>query len=113
MGQGWHAEAVAIKKATDAGFNPKGATIYSSIEPCSTRASGKGDCSSLLIEKRIARVVFALEEPSIFVVGEGKEKLRKAGIVVEQVDGLEHNVMAINRHLFKSKNPVGQSEKDQ
>lgn len=107
LGEGWHAEAVTIKKALDAQFNPKGAIIYSSIEPCSTRASGKNDCSSLLIEHGIVRVVFVLSEPSIFVIGQGQEKLKDAGIEVEQVFGFEDNVMAINKHLFKSESQLG------
>ena len=113
LGEGWHAEAVAVKKAIDAGFDPKGATIYSSMEPCSTRASGRSDCSGLLIQKGITRVIFALSEPSTFVIGKGKDKLIDAGVAVEQIDGFETIIMAINRHLFTSKNHAGQSSKDQ
>jgi pyrimidine deaminase RibD-like protein len=103
LGDGWHAEAVAIKKALDGGFNPKGASIYSSLEPCSIRASGKESCTALLIEKEIVRVIFALSEPPIFVVGEGAKKLKQAGIKIEQVNSLEKSVIEINKHLLSNK----------
>jgi len=106
LGEGWHAEAVAIKKAIDTGFDPKGGTIYSSMEPCSVRASGKGDCSTLLIEKEIARVVFAFKEPPTFVIGEGKKKVEAAGIVVEQISDFEDAVIEINKHLLPSKSSI-------
>jgi pyrimidine deaminase RibD-like protein len=106
LSEGWHAEAVAIKKAIDTGFNPQGGTIYSSLEPCSVRASGKGDCSTLLIEKEIARVVFAFKEPPTFVIGKGKTKLEIAGIIVEQIKDFEDAVIEINRHLLPSKSSM-------
>ncbi len=102
LGEGWHAEAAAIKKAMDTGFDPKGATIYSTIEPCSVRASGKGDCSTFLIEKGIIRVVFALSEPPIFVTCQGKSKLKAAGIKVEQIINYKDAVIAINKHLLST-----------
>jgi len=103
LGDGWHAEAVAIKKALDNDFNPRGATIYSSLEPCSIRASGKENCAALLIEKGIVRVIFALSEPPIFVVGEGTKKLKQAGIKIEQVNSLGKSVIEINKHLLSKK----------
>ena len=110
LGDGWHAEAVAIKKAIDKGFNPKGWTIYSTMEPCSIRSSGKADCSRLLIDKGITRVVFAFNEPPVFVTCEGKNRLKAAGINVEQITDLEKAVIEINKHLLLPKTHETQSK---
>ncbi len=99
FGEGWHAEAVAIKKALDAGVDIKGASIYSSLEPCSVRKSGARDCSALLIEKGISKVFFALAEPPIFVTCEGENKLKTAGIKVEKINEFDDQVRDINGHL--------------
>ena len=100
FGQGWHAEASAIKKAQDASFEVRGATIYSSLEPCSIRKSGNKDCAALLIEKGIAQVFYAMTEPPLFVNCQGESKLKAAGIQVEKVKELEEAVKEINKHLF-------------
>ncbi len=100
FGLGWHAEASAIKKAADANKKMRGATIYSSLEPCSVRKSGGKDCAGLLIEKGITRVLFAMAEPPIFVNCQGESKLKAAGIEVEKVEELEAAVKEINKHLF-------------
>jgi pyrimidine deaminase RibD-like protein len=99
FGEGWHAEEVAIKKAIDAGVDIKGTTIYSSLEPCSVRKSRKSDCSSLLILKGIAQVFYALAEPPVFVVCEGENKLKKAGIKTERIKEFDEEVKEINKHL--------------
>ncbi len=103
FGEGWHAEAVVIKKAKDAGIKTEGAIIYSSLEPCSVRASGKKDCSALLIENDIAQVFYALAEPPIFVTCEGNKKLQEAKIKVEKINGFDQAVKDINAHLFEQR----------
>jgi pyrimidine deaminase RibD-like protein len=100
LGDGWHAEAVAIKKAQKAKLNVNGATIYSSLEPCSVRKSGGKDCASLLIEKEIAQVFYAMSEPPLFVNCQGESKLKAAGIKVEKMQELEESARKINEHLF-------------
>jgi riboflavin biosynthesis pyrimidine reductase/pyrimidine deaminase RibD-like protein len=81
-----HAEEVALTKAAG---DPRlaTATIYSSLEPCSTRKSRPRSCSQWILDAGIPRVVFAIREPSRFVVGEGAERLAAAGVeVVERAD---------------------------
>jgi pyrimidine deaminase RibD-like protein len=85
LGPHWHAEEVAFSKA--AGISLKSATLYSSLEPCSTRKSRPVSCTQLIIEAGIPRVVFALREPPTFVDCCGAELLAAAGIeVVERPD---------------------------
>jgi diaminohydroxyphosphoribosylaminopyrimidine deaminase / 5-amino-6-(5-phosphoribosylamino)uracil reductase len=99
FGDTWHAEASAIKKAKDAKLKVRGATIYSSLEPCSVRKSGGKDCAALLIENGIAQVFYAMAEPPIFVNCQGERKLTEAGIKVEKIEELEATFKEINKHL--------------
>jgi riboflavin biosynthesis pyrimidine reductase/pyrimidine deaminase RibD-like protein len=92
-----HAEESALSKL-DAG-DPRlpGSTIYSSMEPCSRRKSRPAPCARLIREAGIRRVVFALREPSTFVVGEGAEELTAAGVTVVEYPDLGDQVRAANR----------------
>jgi pyrimidine deaminase RibD-like protein len=100
FGEGWHAEAAAIKKAQKSKVPVKGATLYSSLEPCSIRKSGNKDCCALLKEEGIAQVFFAMCEPPIFVNCTGESKLKEAGIKVEKIENFKDTVKEINKHLF-------------
>src|SRR5205807_9382338 len=77
----------------------RGATIYSSREPCSTRQSRPRSCTALILAAGIGRVVFALREPSVFVEGQGVEELRAAGVSVVELEGLADQVRSVNAHL--------------
>jgi 5-amino-6-(5-phosphoribosylamino)uracil reductase len=77
-----------------------GATIYSSLEPCSTRKSRARSCTELIEAAGIRRVVFAWREPSLFVTGEGAERLAAAGIEVLELPDLAPLVREVNAHLF-------------
>lgn len=80
-----HAEEIAIEKAADAKANLVNATLYSSLEPCGERLSKRKTCVQWIVEYGIGRVVFAEYEPSLFVKGEGEERLMEAGIETEML----------------------------
>ena len=94
-----HAEEVALARAAG---DPRlrGATIYSSLEPCGSRASRPRSCAQLIIEAGIPRVVYAWHEPSIFVEATGAAKLRAGGRTVLQLPDLAETVRQINAHLL-------------
>jgi len=83
LGPHWHAEEVALSKA--AGIALTSATLYSSLEPCSTRKSRPVSCTQLIIEAGIPRVVFGMREPPTFVDCCGAELLAAAGIEVVEL----------------------------
>lgn len=93
-----HAEEIALAKL---GADPRlaGATVYSSLEPCSARASRPITCTRHILDAGIPRVVFAWREPDIFVDAEGAEQLRAAGREVIEIPELTPLVQATNRHL--------------
>jgi len=86
LGRGWtqkggrpHAETEALKAT---GKAARGATLYATLEPCSHQGKTP-PCADAIIRAGIARVVSALEDPNPDVAGQGHERLRARGIVVE------------------------------
>ncbi len=100
LGVGFHAEETAILKARQAGLDVRGATIYTSLEPCSVRLSGKRPCVDHIVEAGIVRVVYALAEPPLFVACKGDQLLRRHGIHVVRLPELAHLVEEVNAHLL-------------
>lgn len=96
-----HAEQVALEKAAMLGLDLRGATLYTSLEPCSVRRSGSTGCAVRIVASGIARVVFALREPPIFVEGNGAELLAQAGVEVIELDAEAPAVAKINAHLLR------------
>jgi len=94
-----HAEESALARAAG---DPRlaTATIYSSLEPCSTRASRPRTCTELILATGLRRVVFAWREPEIFVDCDGAERLRAAGATVIEVPSLAPLVRKVNAHLL-------------
>ncbi|GAB2574818.1 deaminase [Kribbella endophytica] len=97
-----HAEEAALSKLPIDDRRLREATIYSSLEPCSKRASRPRTCSELIIDAGIPRVVYAWREPVLFVDGEGDEKLREAEVAVVHLPQLADLVIEINAHLMGS-----------
>src|SRR5438045_5391830 len=85
VGRGWtqpggrpHAEVEALARAGEAA---RGATIYTTLEPCSH--FGKSPpCADAIIAAGIARVVSAMADPNPEIAGEGYRRLKAKGIAV-------------------------------
>ncbi|BAL85744.1 putative CMP/dCMP deaminase [Actinoplanes missouriensis 431] len=94
-----HAEESALLKAAgDARLRE--ATIYSTLEPCSERASRPhATCTSLIIAAGIPRVVIAWREPDVFVHCEGVALLRAAGVEVLELPSFAAGAQEPNLHL--------------
>jgi 5-amino-6-(5-phosphoribosylamino)uracil reductase len=95
-----HAEEEALAKAMTARADLQGATVYSTIEPCTARKSKEFSCTDLLIRHGIGRVVFALREPDRFVRCEGVRQLADAGIEVSEFADFAPDVIRINSHVI-------------
>ena len=63
-----------------AGADARGATAYTTLEPCAHRSARGPACSDLLIEAGLARVVMATGDPDCRTDGRGVAQLRAAGI---------------------------------
>ena len=88
IGQGWHhqagephAEIEALNDAAARGHKPAGATLYVTLEPCST--SGRTPpCTDALCAARIRRIVAGATDPNPAHAGRGFAILARAGIEV-------------------------------
>ncbi len=98
----FHAEESALSKPHPDDLT--GATLYSSLEPCTKRASRPRTCSELIIEAGIGRVVIAWREPDVFVRdARGAEALRAAGVTVVELPDLAEPAAAVNAHILEGK----------
>ena len=87
VGRGWtapggrpHAEAVALERA---GIKAQDSTIHVTLEPCAHEGRGMA-CSDAIVAARPARVVIGLRDPDPRTAGRGIERLKAAGIEVEE-----------------------------
>ncbi|RJO77018.1 dCMP deaminase [Nocardia panacis] len=94
-----HAEEAALDKLAD-DVDLTGATLYSTLEPCSRRASARVPCTERILRAGIGRVVIAWREPALFVHNcVGVETLRANDVEVVELPELAEAAMAMNRHL--------------
>ena len=97
-----HAEESALGKLSAADPRLAGATIFSTLEPCSQRRSRPRTCTELIIAAGLARVVIAWREPDLFVADcQGVELLAQAGLEVVELPDLAELAAAPNRHLVR------------
>lgn len=75
---GPHGEIVALQRA---GTAARGATLYSTLEPCS-HTGRTGPCATAIIEAGVSRVVVGITDPDTKVSGRGIALLREAGLEV-------------------------------
>lgn len=90
-----HAEVNAVADAEKWGHNVEGATIYVTLEPCSTHGHTP-PCTGLILRKKIARVVFAATDPNPAHAGAAARLLRAAGVAVSSGQ-LADEAAALNR----------------
>lgn len=80
-----HAEIDAARDAASRGLSIEGATLYSTLEPCTFHGRTPA-CAHAIVSRKIARVVIALRDPHPRVDGAGVRILREGGVdVVEAV----------------------------
>ncbi len=80
-----HAEIAAAREAHARGHSVIGATLYSTLEPCSFHGRTPA-CARSIAERGIARVVIGMHDPHPRVDGEGARILRRAN--VEVIEGV-------------------------
>ncbi|MBN18339.1 MAG: riboflavin biosynthesis protein RibD [Chloroflexi bacterium] len=74
-----HAEIIAINQARDNAF---GATLYTTLEPCS-HFGKTPPCVDAIIKSGISKVSYSILDPNPIVNGKGISKLRDAGVIIE------------------------------
>jgi diaminohydroxyphosphoribosylaminopyrimidine deaminase/5-amino-6-(5-phosphoribosylamino)uracil reductase len=95
-----HAEESALGKLPADDPRLAGATIYSTLEPCSMRKSRPRTCTELILGTGISRVVIAWLEPALFVADcQGRELLEATAVTVTEIPDLADRAREPNRHL--------------
>ncbi len=89
IAEGWHekagsdhAERACLKNLTPASQNLEAATLYVTLEPCSTHGRTP-PCTDLILEQGIGRVVVSVKDMNPQHAGRGLDILRKAGVEVD------------------------------
>ena len=80
-----------------------GCTVYTTLEPCTTRKTHT-PCAELLGIRRVSRVVIGMLDPNQAITGKGVLELRERGIAVDLFPPeLMREIEELNRHFIKIK----------
>jgi pyrimidine deaminase RibD-like protein len=102
-----HAEFTVMERKMSNGVLA-GATVYTTLEPCTDRNPPKKSCADWLIERHVSRVVIGIMDPDR--KGNGYHKLIQARIVVElfpqDSKDLVEEILELNRRFIESRSKV-------
>jgi len=103
---GLHAERAALEDCRRRGEDPRGATMYVSVEPCAHQGR-QPPCVDAILEGEISRVVIASEDPSEKAAGRGPGILRDGGVGVEFAAGAETAAARLLNQPFRKHTRTG------
>ena len=107
---GNHAEYIALERKL-ADEIVSGATVYTTLEPCTRRNDPKIACAFRLVERKVSRVVIGILVPNPVVSGKGWQILNDAGIETQLFPpDLMNKVTDLNRDFIRDQKKKGKSE---
>ncbi len=83
-GSGDHAEYGALKGLQD--IDLVGASVYTTLEPCTRRGEGKIPCAERLVAGKVGTVYIGMYDPDPRVYCEGWRRLHDAGVTLRDFD---------------------------
>lgn len=76
-----HAEVDALRRLAESGGDPRGKTLYVTLEPCN-HVGRTGKCTEAILAAGLSRVVIGMGDPNPNVAGGGADRLRAASLSV-------------------------------
>ena len=113
ISDGDHAEYTALERKL-AQTDLTGATVYTTLEPCTTRTHPKTPCAGRVVQRRIGRVVIGMLDPNPVIRGRGLWQLDEAGVRVDFCDQmLKKKIRRLNRTFIMAQKELELQQKQQ
>jgi pyrimidine deaminase RibD-like protein len=111
MKPGEHAEYTLLERKLQ-DIDLEGATLYSTLEPCTHRNHPKIACTDRVIARKLKRVVIGTLDPNAKIRGLGELRMQDAGIEITRFEpDLVLQLRELNRE-FSALHPVRGIERD-
>jgi len=111
MKPGEHAEYTLLERKLQ-DIDLEGATLYSTLEPCTHRNHPKIACTERVISRKLKRVVIGTLDPNSKIRGLGELRMQDAGIEITRFEpDLVLQLRALNKE-FSALHPVRGLERD-
>jgi len=103
-----HAEFTILEKLIP-DKDPSGCTLFTTLEPCTTRKPPKISCARRIVDKHIGRVIIGISDPNPEIHGQGIQLLLDNGVKVEFFDGdLVEQIVDANKDFIEHYERVSQ-----
>ena len=99
-GEGHHTEFALLQRVLKSTDLTEGATLYTTLEPCTHRSHNKRPCAEWVVCKGIHRVVIGILDPNPSICGRGYWYLVDKGIEVDFFPAALARRILVQNHRF-------------